>query len=79
MATVQTAMMMRRLNAADPTIVEGPRAPAKKLPATTSITERMISGADEPSAMRERLAMVGFQTCTRESVLDSQGRVRIQR
>ena len=61
---IQTAMMTRRLKAADPTMVEGPSAPAKKFPATTSMTDRIISGAEEPSAMRDRLAMVGFQTCT---------------
>lgn len=31
---------------------------------TISSTERMISGAEEPSAISERLAIVGFQIRT---------------
>ena len=33
-----------------------------------SMTERMISGADEPSAMKVRLATVAFQTFTSAAV-----------
>jgi hypothetical protein len=51
------------LNAADPTMVEGPSSPG--VPSrleTVSITERRISGAEEPRAMRDKFATVGFQT-----------------
>lgn len=48
MTTTQMAMIMNRLNAADPTIVFGPKSPASKPRATTSMMDRRISGADEP-------------------------------
>ena len=41
-AVQQTARMTRRLNAADPTIVDGPRDPEKKSPPMVSITLRRI-------------------------------------
>lgn len=62
MATMQTAMITKRLKDAEPTIVDGPNAPAKKSPEITSMIERIISGADDPRAIKERLAIVGFQT-----------------
>jgi hypothetical protein len=40
------AMMMKKLKAADPTIVPGPKSPASKLLPTISITESRISGAE---------------------------------
>lgn len=48
MTTTQMAMIMNRLNAADPTIVFGPKSPASKPRAMTSMMDRRISGADEP-------------------------------
>ena len=59
-AQTHTAMMTRRLKAAEPTIVDGPSAPALKSPRVISLTLSRISGADEPSAIRERLATTGF-------------------
>ena len=58
-------MMTKKLNAAAPMMAPGPRLPASKRSAMMSITERMISGAEDPRAMRLRLAMVLFQIFTR--------------
>lgn len=54
--------MTKRLNAADPTIVDGPSSPGgdPRL-LTVSMTLSMISGAEDPSAMRLKFAIVGFQ------------------
>jgi len=62
---MQTAMMMRKLKAAEPTIVLGPRSPAKKPLPTTSTTFSRISGADEPSAISVSDATVPFHTFSR--------------
>jgi hypothetical protein len=61
-AGMQTAVMNKKLNAAEPTIVDGPSAPAglPSLP-IVSRTESKISGAEEPKAIRERFAIVAFQ------------------
>ena len=63
-AVTHTAMMMKRLKAAEPTMVDGPRSPEKKSAPTISMIDSNISGADEPSAMSVRLATVAFQTLT---------------
>ena len=57
--------MIRKLKAADPTIVEGPNSPGfEPRVCTVSITFRRISGALEPRAIRVRFATVGFHTAT---------------
>lgn len=64
-AIIETALMIKRLKAAEPTIVDGPKSPEgfpKSLRASS--TERMISGAEEPKAIRDKFAIVGFQTGT---------------
>ena len=57
--------MTKKLNEAEPTIVDGPSSPgvAPKVVAVSN-TLRMISGALEPRAIRVKLAKVGFQTGT---------------
>ena len=52
------------LNAAEPTIVDGQSSPVCMPFEKSSITDSMISGADEPSAISEMLATVGFHTRT---------------
>ena len=61
MTITHMANIINILNAADPTIVAGPSSPASKLFPTISIIDRRISGADEPSAIRVRLATVHYQ------------------
>ncbi len=46
---MQMAMMMKKLKAAEPTIVPGPRSPASNLFPMISITESKISGAEKIS------------------------------
>ncbi len=60
---METPEITKKLNAAEPTIVEGPSRPgcSPKVD-TVSITLSKISGALEPSAMSVRLATVGFHT-----------------
>lgn len=69
--TIETAEITIRLNAAEPTIVDGPSSPGVDPKfVSVSITESRISGADDPRAMRVRFAMVGFHTDT-STVLSS--------
>jgi hypothetical protein len=62
---MHTAEINSRLNAADPTIVDGPSSPAgfPRL-LTVSSTESNISGADDPRAIRVKFATVAFHLGT---------------
>ena len=77
MPTMHTAEMTSRLKAAEPTMVPGPSSPASNLFLMISMQERRISGAEEPSAMRVRLATVPFQTGTSIICVDSDGKQSI--
>lgn len=61
-ARTQTPVMQNKLNAADPTMVPGPRAPALKPLPTIWMHDKRISGALDPSDISVRLATVSFQT-----------------
>mmetsp|Transcript_53414 Transcript_53414/g.84935 ORF Transcript_53414/g.84935 Transcript_53414/m.84935 type:complete len:201 (-) Transcript_53414:48-650(-) len=69
MAATQTELMTKRLKAAEPTIVAGPNFPAKYLFPKSSVADKIISGADDPRAIRVRFAIVGFQTFRRNFCL----------
>jgi hypothetical protein len=62
---MHTADIMKKLNAADPTIVFGPNIPENNLLLSNSISESIISGADEPRAIRVKFATVSFHTFAR--------------
>jgi len=69
-ATMATALITNKLKAADPTIVEAPSGPAG-LPKfwRASMTDKRISGAEDPRAIKVRLAMVAFQTVSSTSMI----------
>jgi len=62
MMKTQRPTIMNRLKAAEPTIVCGPSSPMTMSFLKSSMTERRISGAEEPSAMSVRFATVSFHT-----------------
>ena len=64
-ATIEAAVITSKLNAADPTIVNGPSSDAgSPLVLIVSIRLSKISGAEEPRAISVRFAIVAFQTGT---------------
>ena len=53
--------MTKRLKAADPTMVDGPMSDDSVRDYKVSIMAMKISGMDDPRAISDKFAMVGFQ------------------
>ena len=65
-AGITIALINSKLNAADPTIVDGPSALYVDLIVGRHVSRTLskISGAEDPKAIKERFAIVAFHTGT---------------
>lgn len=64
-AMIETPLITSKLKAADPTMVDGPKTGGRaSRSCIVCRTERRISGADDPKAIRVRFATVSFHLGT---------------